>query len=75
MATLKSKQTSIATVRKHLRTVASLPTSLTFHYPLPLTAFVAVALPEYFSVTLSLLNLLEKSLGCSKPATRLMQAH
>ena len=33
---LKSKQTSIATVRKHLRTVASLPTSLTFHYPLPL---------------------------------------
>jgi hypothetical protein len=36
MATLKSKQTSIATVRKHLRTVASLPTSLTFHYPLPL---------------------------------------
>jgi hypothetical protein len=36
MATLKSKQTSIATVRKHLRTVASLPTSLPFHYPLPL---------------------------------------
>ncbi len=31
MATLKSKQTSIATVRKHLRTVASLPTSHTFH--------------------------------------------
>ncbi len=36
-ATLKSKQTSIATVRKHLRTVASLPTPLPFHYPLPLT--------------------------------------
>ncbi len=36
MATLKSKQTAIATVRKHLRTVASLPTSLPFHYPLPL---------------------------------------
>jgi hypothetical protein len=35
-ATLKSKQTSIATVRKHLRTVASLPTPLSFHYPLPL---------------------------------------
>jgi hypothetical protein len=35
-ATLKSKQTSIATVRKHLRTVASLPTRLPFHYPLPL---------------------------------------
>jgi hypothetical protein len=34
-----------------------------------------VALPEYFSATLSLLNLLENSLGCSKPATRLMQAH
>jgi hypothetical protein len=35
-ATLKSKQTPIATVRKHLRTVASLPTPLPFHYPLPL---------------------------------------
>jgi hypothetical protein len=34
-----------------------------------------VALPEYFSAALSLLNLLENSLGCSKPATRLMQAH
>ncbi len=35
----------------------------------------AVALPEYFSAALSLLNLLENSLGRSKPATRLMQAH
>ncbi len=35
-ATLKSKQISIATVRKHLRTVASLPTPLPFHYRLPL---------------------------------------
>ena len=34
-----------------------------------------VALPEYFSAALSLLNLLENSLGRSKPATRLMQAH
>ncbi len=34
-----------------------------------------VSLPEYFSVALSLLHLLEKSLGRSKPATRLMQAH
>jgi hypothetical protein len=36
MATLKSKQTSIATVRKHLLTVVSLPTPLIFCYPLPL---------------------------------------
>jgi hypothetical protein len=35
-ATLKSKQTSIAMVGNHLRTVASLPTLLLFHYPLPL---------------------------------------
>jgi hypothetical protein len=35
-ATLKSKQTSIARVGNHLRTVASLPTPLLFHYPLPL---------------------------------------
>ncbi len=35
-AVLKSKQTSIATVRKHLRTEASLLTPLPFHYPLPL---------------------------------------
>ena len=34
-ATLKSKQTSIATVRKHLLTVVSLPTPLIFRYPLP----------------------------------------
>ncbi len=34
-----------------------------------------LSLPEYFSVTLSLLNLLEKSLGHSKPMTRIMQAH
>jgi hypothetical protein len=38
-ATLKSKQTSIAIVRKHLRTVASLPTPLPFHYPQPLSLF------------------------------------
>jgi hypothetical protein len=37
-------------------------------------AIAAVALQEYFSIALSLLNLLENSLGCSKPATRLMQA-
>jgi hypothetical protein len=37
--------------------------------------YAFVALPEYFSVTLSLLNLLEESLGRSKPATKLMQAH
>jgi hypothetical protein len=35
---------------------------------------VSVALPEYFSAALGLLNLLENSLGHSKPATRLMQA-
>jgi hypothetical protein len=40
-----------------------------------IVAEAAVALPEYFSITLSMLNLLEKSLGRSKPATRLMQAH
>jgi hypothetical protein len=31
--TLKSKETSIATVRNYLRTVASLPTHLALHYP------------------------------------------
>jgi hypothetical protein len=35
-ATLKSKQTSIATVRYHLLPVASLLTPLILHYPLPL---------------------------------------
>jgi hypothetical protein len=35
-ATLKSKQTSIATARRHLLTVVSLPTPLIFRYPLPL---------------------------------------
>jgi hypothetical protein len=35
-ATLKSKQTSIATVRYHLLPVASLLTPLIFHYPLTL---------------------------------------
>jgi hypothetical protein len=36
-ATLKSKQTSIATVRYHLLPVASLLTPLIFHYPLLLS--------------------------------------
>ncbi len=36
-ATLKSKQTSIATVRNHLRTLASSPTPLIFHWSLPLS--------------------------------------
>ena len=35
-ATLKSKQTSIATVQNHLRTLASFPTPLIFHWSLPL---------------------------------------
>ncbi len=35
-ATLKIKQTSIATVRKHFRTLASFPTPLIFHWSLPL---------------------------------------
>jgi hypothetical protein len=34
---LKSKKTSIATVRNHLRTVASLLTPLIFYYSLPLS--------------------------------------
>ncbi len=34
-AILKSKQTLIVMVRNHLRTVASLPTLLPFHYILP----------------------------------------
>jgi hypothetical protein len=38
-ATLKSKQTSIATVRNHLRTLASFPTPLIFHWSLPLRNF------------------------------------
>ena len=36
---------------------------------------LSVSLPEYFSAALSLLNLLENSLGRSKPATRFTQAH
>ncbi len=36
-ATLKSKQTSIATFRNHLRTLASSPTPLIFHWSLPLS--------------------------------------
>jgi hypothetical protein len=36
-ATLKSKQTSIATVRNHLRTLASFPNPLIFHWSLPLS--------------------------------------
>jgi hypothetical protein len=39
-ATLKSKQTSIATVRNHLRTLASFPTPLIFHWSLPLTGSI-----------------------------------
>ncbi len=35
-ATLKSNQTSIATVRNHLRTLASSATPLIFHWSLPL---------------------------------------
>ncbi len=35
-ATLKSKQTSITTVRNHLRTLARSPTPLIFHWSLPL---------------------------------------
>ncbi len=36
IAILKIKQTSIATVRNHIRTLACFPTSLPFQYPLPL---------------------------------------
>ncbi len=36
-ATLKSKQTLIAKVQNHLRILASFPTSLIFHWSLPLT--------------------------------------
>ena len=39
-AILKSKQTSIATVRNHLRTLASFPTLIIFHWSLPLTKFL-----------------------------------
>jgi hypothetical protein len=35
-ATVKNKQTSIATVRNHILTVACFLTPLRFHYPLPL---------------------------------------
>jgi hypothetical protein len=34
-ATLKSKQTLIATIRNHLRTLASFPNPLIFHWSLP----------------------------------------
>ncbi len=37
-ATLKSKQTSITTVRNHLRTLARSPTPLIFHWSLPLSS-------------------------------------
>jgi hypothetical protein len=42
-ATLKSKQTSIATVRNHLRTLASSPTPLIFHWSLPLNTVGTVS--------------------------------
>jgi hypothetical protein len=38
-ATLKSKQTAIATVRNNLRTLASFPTTLIFHWSLPLSEY------------------------------------
>jgi len=45
--TLKSKQTSIATVRYPILTVACFPTPLLFHYPLPLTLFHLLPLTFY----------------------------
>jgi hypothetical protein len=47
------------------------PDMSTIPGPRSFSLVAPVALSEYFSVTLSLLNLLEKSLGRSKPATRL----
>ncbi len=44
-AALKSKQTSIATVRNHLRTLASFLTPLIYHWSLPLI-FFATLLPN-----------------------------
>jgi hypothetical protein len=67
---------AIITVKSGRCRVKQIPKNLVFSINLlVLWSVVTVALPEYFSVTLSLLNLLEKSLGRSKPATRLMQAH
>jgi hypothetical protein len=43
MATLKSKQTLIATDRNHLRTLGSFPTPLLFHWSLPLSDYFQVA--------------------------------
>jgi hypothetical protein len=51
-----------------------LTASLIPHTHTSVVSDLTVALPEYFSAALSLLNLLN-SLGRSKPATRLMQAH
>ncbi len=41
-ATLKLKQTSIATVRNHILTVACFLSPLRFHYPLPLKTTPAI---------------------------------
>jgi hypothetical protein len=49
-ATLKSKQTSITTVRYHLLPVAILLTPLIFHYPLPLMSTFNSPLPQDESV-------------------------
>ncbi len=50
-ATLKSKQTSIATVRNHLRTLASFPTPLIFHWSLPLRMQKLNFLKIFFLIT------------------------
>ena len=45
-ATLKVKQTSIATVRNHLRTLASFSTPLIFHWSLPLSIMYLLNYPN-----------------------------
>jgi hypothetical protein len=52
-ATLKSKQTLIATVRNHLRILASFPTLLIFHWSLPLRLVVFVSQVQRFYIQIT----------------------
>jgi hypothetical protein len=68
-ATLKSKQTAIATVRNNLRTLASFPTTLIFHWPLPLKKRIGKKpgkrLPcSYFQEALKIFDIFDKNTFC-----------
>ncbi len=62
-ATLKSKQTSIANVRNHFRTLASSPTPLIFHWSLPYRRKVGIlVLLSLFQCTVT--RTVETARGC-----------